>query len=181
MSRRQRLVLTGTALVPALALVMARLLGWLDRLGSGDPALTGIPPDQVLARADDPPDRVFPEGPDWDASLAVTAVTLLITGLAVYFGSGGLDVRRGRVSVFVLGWGATALSATAGERLLRRLAPDKQDADPLGVFLYIPLKGTYSTISASQAYAYGLLFGWIVGLVLLVAFLRTRHTAHSQP
>ncbi|MFA1548944.1 hypothetical protein [Actinomadura chokoriensis] len=179
MSRIRRLVLTGAALVPAFTLVMASLLGWLDRFQGGKSGMTGLSPKEVLARPDDLPGREFPEGPDWNASLTVIAVTLLIAGLAVYFGSIGLDARRGSVGAFVLGWGATALSASAAEWVLRKASPDDPQVQ-FGLLAYNPLRNTYSFVGASAVYSYGLLFGWLTGLVLLAAFLRTRPAGHGD-
>ncbi|MFB4320619.1 hypothetical protein [Actinomadura sp. 21ATH] len=61
------------------------MLGRLDRLGGAEAGLTGIPRADVPARPDDPPDRIFPGGPDWGVSPAVIAVTLLAAGLAVFW------------------------------------------------------------------------------------------------
>jgi hypothetical protein len=171
MPRRRRLILTVSALVSALALTEARLRGWFDvsqaeleRVGQGQ---SGIGSGRFVGSG-------IGTGEVWPGSTALShtllvVVTLIVTGCAVYFGIGGLDARHGAAAAFVLGWGAYGLAASAGEIVLTRTA------DSFTFFGYAPLRGTGTFLDLPAASAgYGILLGWLVALVVLVAFRRTR-------
>lgn len=151
MPQRRRLILTASALVPALVLIVSRVQGLfgLSEGGFGSGPAVSIKTDV---------------GHD----LLVVVVTLIITGLAVYFGVGGLHASRGAGAAFVLGWGAFALAATAGEMLLTQTARAVTWAS------YAPLNEGFRLTVPSFTSGYGILLGWLVALAVLIAFVRTR-------
>ncbi|MEU5879041.1 hypothetical protein [Spirillospora sp. NPDC047279] len=173
MPRKRRFVLTGAALVPVLLLVVARLFGRLD-VGGGDRRFTGFlraPSDGSLGTGSRRWADYSTGGPYWGESLLVIAVVAVVAGAAVYLGCGGLRARGGGLSMFVLGWGATALGLTAGEALLR----ETLFGGDRGWFAYAPLSGDAGAgLGASTSYVSGAALGWVVGLVVLAVYLRTR-------
>jgi hypothetical protein len=88
------MILTSSALVPAFVLIVSRLFGWFGLSGGGPMRYAT---DSVSFGAG------WVGGLDLGHSVLVVVVTLVITGLAVYFGAGGLDERRGAAGAFVLG------------------------------------------------------------------------------
>lgn len=171
MPRRRRLIVTVWALISALALTEARLRGWfewsqtsLERVGHEQGGIQDGQRATIVGASD-----VWP-GDTALSHFVLVVVTLIVTGCAVYLGVGGLDARRGAAAAFVLGWGAYALAASAGETVLM------QAAGSFTFFGYAPLNGAGALVlGLSTAFAgYGILLGWLVALVVLVAFRRTR-------
>lgn len=180
MSAQRRLILTGTAIVPGLALVLLRMAGWFGWFNHGTIRLAGFAsPDAT--DADSATIAVFGRAAgsdtDWAVSAYMLIAALAVIGLAVYFGLAGLDASRGAVGGFVLGWGATALAAAAAEVAFRQTAASN------GVFgpgSFAPLTGDHLMPgSTTLTYGYGMLLGWLVGLALAVAFSLTRPSRSS--
>lgn len=148
MSYKRRLLMTGAALLPILALNLARLNGWTVAAWPGTARHhTGV-----------------------DSQALALAVTALVAGAAVYLGAGGLDPRRGAVAALVLGWGGCVLATGAGELALHGTGAS------YGWFAYAPYEAVSSSPPGGPA-AGGVALGWIAGLAVLAAYRLTRRDA----
>lgn len=154
MTGRRRWGVVGAGLLPALVLVVAHALAF-PHAAEGKYA--------VVVSAN-------PTG-----SVVAGGVTLLVLAGVLYGGLRGTDPARGDLAVFLLGWTGLVAATVAGE-FARTVLPGGQ----FGWFAYAPGAqfASLPTLPGHAAQA-SLLLGWLVGVLMLLAYRRGRRPAAS--
>jgi hypothetical protein len=172
MSSHRRWILSGVAGASGVVLVVVRVLGYLTSIGTSELRFTGFVsgPGGAVGRL-----KLFGHA-DWGGSALVAVVVVIFLVAAVYLGVGGLDAQSGAAGAFVIGWGSMVLAAGMGEAM-RALSRSS------GMFNFsvAPVTGRLVPSLSIAAAGYGLFLGWIVGLALVIAFMRTRPVPTTPP